>query len=86
MSTTPTRSDVTHSQIVADLGVLTVSSISRIRSGDREPQYTTIWRIKDVYHWPIYDQVEAIIEGNYAEKFERRLDLHYFGPKDTTDD
>lgn len=77
---TPTRSDVSNLQIANDLGHLSHSSISRIRSGDRVPTYETIWRIHEVYSWPIFDQVEAILNKTYPAKFEQRLNLHYFGP------
>lgn len=88
MPTNYPRSDVTNTQVAKDLGgILSHASISRIRSGTRTPTYATLWAMHKVYHWPIYDQVLAIVEDkDYAEQFERRLDLHYFGSEAAADE
>lgn len=75
---------VTNPEVGKRLG-LSYSAISRIRSGSRYPSVAIMRKIRDVYGWPIQDQVALIPEAGhntaYSEEFERRINQ---GNKPTT--
>lgn len=61
-------------------GLLGIShaSVSRIRSGHRNPSITVMSKIATLTAWDVGDQVEARESGTYPAEFEKavaRLDL-----------
>lgn len=61
----------TNEQIGQAIG-LTYSGVSRIRSGNREPGRDAMVRIAAAFHWPVEQQIDALIGGRYAAEFSER--------------
>lgn len=76
MDAMTTRSLVTNQKVADDLGCLTHSAVSRIRSGDRLPSLSVIKQIESKYNWDLRSQV-GMLGPSYAPKFEEMLARHY---------
>lgn len=63
---------VTQSQIAADLGV-SLATVSRIRSADRNPTLDFMVKLDKVYGWPIAQQADLYKQGVWLEGFETRI-------------
>lgn len=49
------------------------TGVSRLRSGDRLPSIRIMYNIQSAYAWPIADQIDARMNGNYGRAFENVL-------------
>jgi transcriptional regulator with XRE-family HTH domain len=59
----------TNREVAERIG-LTHSAVSRIRSGQRFPGIEVMGAIARVYGWPVNQQVDARVNGVYADLFE----------------
>lgn len=50
------------------------ATISRLRSGDRQPSVRLMQEIRRVLSWSIDDQVTALERGVYGEVFAHKMD------------
>lgn len=62
----------TNASIARKIG-LTNAGVSRIRNGNRVPSSRIIRVIEAEYGFSAIDQYNAILEGNYAEEFEKAI-------------
>lgn len=67
---------VTNQRVAEDLNI-THSTVSRIRSGDREPSLALMMQIVQLFGWSLNSQAVAIGKERYAEEFEWELKDHY---------
>lgn len=51
-----------------------MSTVSRIVSGDRTPSVDLMKEIRRVFSWGLEAQVEAIDSGEYAELFKTKME------------
>jgi transcriptional regulator with XRE-family HTH domain len=63
---------VTQSQIAQELGV-SLATVSRIRSADRNPTLDLMVKLDEVYGWPISKQAVLYKQGLWLEGFETRI-------------
>lgn len=61
---------------VADLLDLHFTFVSRLRSGIRQPSYTTLAKVKAVFDWPFDEQVGAILNDRYHIELEKKIDRY----------
>ena len=62
----------TQSVLARELGV-SLATISRVRSKDRNPTLDLMSRIARVYGWSIGEQAEAWFHGRWLEGFESMI-------------
>ena len=68
-----------HQEVARDLG-LSISTISRLRSGERVPKQSNMAMISTLLDWSVEDQWKlAYRYGKEAwrDEFERRIQQHY---------
>lgn len=70
------RANVVHPIVAKRLNV-NFSSISRMRTGVRNPSYRLMAKIEQEYGWDCGQQVHAAVGGTYANEFERVLANEY---------
>lgn len=63
---------LTQSDIAKKLGV-SLATVSRLRSQDRNPTLVLMAKIDRAFGWPIGRQAEAYKEGRWLEEFESVL-------------
>lgn len=61
--------------LATQLGV-SVSMVSRLRSGQRRPSLSLILKIRDALNWPVEEQAMVLAESTtaYGFEFSRRAD------------
>lgn len=50
-----------------------LSTVSRIASGDRNPSVDLMKEIRRVFSWGIEAQISSIDDGTYAEQFKTKM-------------
>lgn len=62
-----------HNQAVAELLGMSMSGVSRLRTGSRNPSPRTMVTIEERLGWPATKQLEASLRGEYAQAFNLAL-------------
>jgi len=60
-------------QEVADLIGLSMSGVSRLRTGSRAPNDETMHRVHQALGWDIHQQFTARLNGDYPDAFNRAI-------------
>lgn len=66
------RAKITNVEVGKLIGV-GHTMVSRIRSGDRLPSRTLLYRIAVEFNWDMFEQMSAIEAKTYHEQFEAKL-------------
>lgn len=76
------KAHISHQEI-ADVVGLDMSTVSRLRAGQRKPNIDTMQRVEQAFAWPLADQVKARDLGpdRYAQDFEAHV-RRYFSRRD----
>ena len=67
-----TSRPISNREVAACLG-MSVSGVSRIRTGSREPSPSKMLQILQSYGWSTDEQLRALATGKYASEFNRVL-------------
>jgi transcriptional regulator with XRE-family HTH domain len=59
---------------MAEATELSEAMISRLASGERNPSFETMAKIRRVLGWSIERQVDELRRGNYAAEFKLRME------------
>lgn len=68
----PRKPHMTNQDLATKLG-LNHSTVSKYRSGQRTPSFTTMFVIEEALDWSLEHQILALMEGVYAPYLEGQI-------------